>query len=272
MTPPVDPSGHPPALLPLDEPGRLFLLCDLALADPVMNQPAQWADLLLRLGLVDAPPPTAPDALVDLSFGGAMVTMVRGGAARTLLDDSLSANDAMPPAQARGLSSGIVMLELRGAKADRTTHAQRLCAVAALLAPLVGLKHLYWQPARLWSTADALAPAVRAMEASGVPPILHLIDFAACPRVLPGTQRLTTRGLAWFTGFEMVIDAPAAMPFQEVTRRAARLAIDSLLNGDPVGPVDLAGLTSGEIVAIAALQWIDGGWQLPVTVTGWRAP
>ena len=283
MTLPEDLPGQPPPPLPSDGPGRLFVLCDPARAHAVMSEPGHWSDLLLRLGLIDRPLPGSTGAAVALKLGDVRVEMVQGGAARALLDASLSvsaettADASFAPSQAMapqlaGVGSAVISLEQTGGALQRAMETQRLCALAALLAPFIGARHLYWQPASLWSSIDALAQAVTAMEASGLPPILHLIAFGSGPGLEPDSRAYTTRGLAWFSGFEMRVEAPSTMPEQEVIRRAARLAIDSLLNGDPAGPVDLPGLRPGETVSIAPLQWLKGAWWLPVAITGWPHP
>ncbi|QJQ33200.1 hypothetical protein GV829_12755 [Sphingomonas lacunae] len=277
MTLPDDLPGQLPPLIPANGPGRLFMLCDPERAEAAISQPAQWSDLLLRLGLLSLPLPEMGGEPVRLLFGDARIDMVQGGAARAMLDDSLSRDATrttksvaeLPPHMA-AVGSAVIALEHGQPSLDRAMETQRLCALAALLAPFVGARHLYWQPARLWSAVDALAQAVTAMEATGLPPVLHLIAFVASVASSGRRLDVSTRGLDWFSGFEMMVDAPADMPEQEVVRRAARLAIDSLLNGDPSGPVDLPGLIAGETVSIAPLAWQDGHWWLPVTISGWQ--
>lgn len=270
MTPPADHRDDPPKPAPVAGPGRLALLCDPALADPAMSHPEQQLDLLHRLGLISPSTGTDKAGAVRLDFGGVAVDMVQGAEARTLLQAMIADDDCSRPPSAVIGDCSVIILNLADDSDDRAAAVQRLCALAALIGPLAGARQLYWQPARLWTEADALADAVVAMESTGLPPILHLIGFASPAASSTGRELTSTRGLAWFAGFELQVDSPADMPKQEVIRRAARLAIDSLLNGDPGGPVNLPGLAAGERVAIKPLQRQDGQCVLPIVITGWR--
>lgn len=270
MTPPADHRDDPLKPVPATGPGRLVLLCDPVLADPAMVDPGRQMDLLRRLGLVDPSRSDGETGSLQLDFGGVAVTMMQSDEPRAVLPAIIAADDVpFAPTVVTGAST-IITLELADDTNDRAAAVQRLCALAALIGPLAGARHLYWQPARLWTSAEALADAVVAMEATGLPPILHLIGFATPPNPPPGRELTSTRGLDWFAGFELLVESPADMPKQEVVRRAARLAIDSLLNGDPGGPVNLPGLTAGERVVIKPLQRQDGQLVLPVLISGWH--
>lgn len=266
MTPPVDPSATSLSAVPAQTAGRMFLSCDPARAHAVMTNPHQWADLLHRLGLTGSERADASAGSLPLNFGGTPLLLTQGGAARALLDASLADDIAACAALNGTRDAAVLAVEPLSEPGDRPMAAQRLCALTALLSPFVGARQLFWEPARLWSQADALADAVVTMESIGMPPVLHLVAFTAGPSPEPAKRVLVTRGLDWFSGFEMHVEAPAIMPVGEVIRRAARLAIDSLLNGDPVGPVDLPGLSDGETVHIAALDCREDRWWLPVVI------
>lgn len=235
-----------------------------------MGQPDQWSALLQRLGLAGPDGEEHADGARSLEFAGMHVDLIDGSRARLLLDEHLSSADRIQPALPVDGTSAVICLGLPSDLEDRPLAAQRLCAMAALLVPFFGAHRLYWLPAKLWSEAEALAKAVVAMEATGMPPILHLVGFAASAHPDPDRRQLVTHGLVWFTGFEICIDAQAAMPTQEIMRRIARLAVDSLLYGDPQGPLELPGLQAGETVRIRPLQSRDGQWFLPVSIAGWR--
>ena len=133
---------------------------------------------------------------------------------------------------------------------------QRLCAVAALLAGLVGADVLYWSPAALWSSTAMLGEAVKAMERQGLPPVLHLVAFRAS--VTDGDLRLTSRGLAWFAGHEIRLSTPSSLSVTQALRRAARLAVDAMLHNGLEGPMIVDGLEAGEKLAVGPLQDGDG--------------
>lgn len=258
--------------VPAAGPGRLVLLCDRRLADAAVTDPDRQLDLLRRLSLVDAATVMSDAGPLRLEFGGIVVNMVQGASAQSRLQAMMAEDGASLPPSAATVDAAVCVLDLVEGGLDRATAAQRLCALAALLGPLWGARSLYWQAARLWTSANALADAVMTMESTGLPPILHLIGFVSPADPPPDREQVSTRGLDWFAGFELRVEAPADMPKQEVVRRAARLAIDSMLNGDPGGPVNLPGLAVGERVLIEPLQWQDGRWHLPIVITARQRP
>lgn len=275
-----------PAITPLgdgsgaDAPGWLFLLCRDDQVDPAMADPRKRADLFQRLGLTGA---TLHPSGIDewpLDFAGTPLRLVQGQGARSLFDAAMTErrqhHAGPPPSEADRAVGTLYALRLADEAADRPSQAQRLCAVAALLAPLLGARFLYWKPARLWSDAIPFADAVIAMQAHGIPPVLHLIAFAVADATAPipaldsPAQLLVTHGLTWFTGFELAVTAPASLAVPQLLRRAARLAIDAMLNGDPGGPLTAPGLEPGELVSIGAIKvGCDGedvAAVLPVTI------
>ena len=87
------------------------------------------------------------------------------------------------------------------------------------------------------------------MEARGLPPVLHLVHFE--PSRGAAAVSVATHGLDWFVGHELVLTCPPDFAPADALRRAARLAVDALVNGSLSGMGRIAGLDRGE--------WLDVG-------------
>lgn len=259
---------HRPAGIPTaDQPARLILLRS---GPPPIADREQQTDLLQRLGiLADAAP---NNEVWMLRFAGSAFSLSAIDASSALVGQALAVplhlidHRPLPPADSATLTGfQLEFLNLPAVPA-RAAMAQHLCAIASLLVPVFGLTHMYWQPADLWSDAAALGAATIAMESSGLPPVLHLVAFDAPPVDEQADARLVSHGLAWFCGFELEFDGPSTLMLSDCLRRAARLAVDVMLNGDPGGPRDVPGLAADERVTLGALRSRGGGDVLPVAI------
>ena len=126
----------------------------------------------------------------------------------------------------------------------------------ALLIDLLGAQRIFWSPARLWSDAGEFRSTVAAMQASGMPPVLHLVAFRH--RDGPGGARVATRGLAALAGQELEAAVPEGWDMAAIATRLARLAADMMLSGPVLQPRQAPGLTSGEWVALRPQRGIGG--------------
>ena len=192
-------------------------------------------------------------APVRLHFADTALLLITGPVAREALfsatQTAVHAVGTSIPAHLDG--DTIIGLRLADEGAGRAAGLRRLCAVAALLIPVIGASHIYWQPARLWSPAAELARAVIAMEESGLPPVLHLVAFG---QMRWRNVRMQSFGLGWIVGQELRIDAPHGYDVAALLRVAARLAVDAMLHGGLSGPMAVAGLQPGESLHIRAAQ------------------
>ena len=125
-----------------------------------------------------------------------------------------------------------------------------------LLIDLFDAQQMFWSPARLWSDAAQFRGAIAEMQASGMPPVLHLIAFRR--RDEAGEGRVATRGLAVFAGQELEATVPAGWDMAAMVQRLARLALDMLLNGPLRRAQQAPGLNSGEWVTLTPQLGGDG--------------
>ena len=117
-----------------------------------------------------------------------------------------------------------------------------------LLIDLFDASHFFWSAARLWSDAPQLRASIAEMQASGMPPVLHLVAFRR--RGEDAGERMRTRGLSLFTGQELEAAVPAGWTVADMVKRLARLAIDAMLNGPVVREQAAPGLHAGERVRL----------------------
>lgn len=130
-----------------------------------------------------------------------------------------------------------------------------------LLIDLFDAQQLFWSPARLWSDAAQFRGAIAEMQASGMPPVLHLIAFRR--REDARRAQVATRGLAAFAGQELEAAVPPGWDMAAMVQRLARLALDVLLNGPLRRAQQAPGLNGGEWVAMTPQ---DGAEGRPATV------
>lgn len=224
--------------------------------------------LLDRLGLEPGTMVAAGDAAATgmaVQFGGVAFDLHGAGRAPEIARMLLAS-----PCRAVGLvevpdaAQVPLAISIRGPVDVRAGALQRLCAVAAMLAPAVGASAMFWSPARLWTSAHALAEAVSAMEAEGLPPILHLVDFDMV--ATPAGQVMRTRGLTWIVGHELRLSCPDSFSHSDGLRRLARLAIAALQPAALMPQQTIPGLLRGERLVIGAMDRdVHGAW-LPVAV------
>lgn len=168
-------------------------------------------------------------------------------------------------ASAPDLSAGHI-LAFRVSDRQRAAGVQpvlRLCTAVGLVAAAIGADSIGWLPANLWSSAPMFGEAIVATERQGLPPIMHLVAFAAVNDVIE------THGLAWFCGHELRLTAPSAYPEREALRRAARLAIDAFMHDGLAGPMTVAGIDKGEQLVIGPR--VDSG-SAPIVPVELRPP
>lgn len=132
----------------------------------------------------------------------------------------------------------------------------RLARMMVLLIDLLGAVYLFWAPARLWSEAGAFRRAVAEMEASGMPPVLHLVAFRR--RDVAGSAAVATRGLAAFAGQEVEAEIPQGWDMAAMVRRLARVALDIMLHGPIRQAQQAPGLEAGEWVAMTLRPGSEG--------------
>lgn len=216
---------------------------------------ASVARLLWQLGmLADGADPDHGTGTIYARFGDMPVRVNTGEAAVQLLGCNtgqvapcyvgLAPNSVTRPACALTLSISVP------AFAQRAAAAQRLCAMAALLTEPVEAHALFWSPAGLWSSVQELDRAVVAMEAAGLPPILHVVGFGVESGGADTAVALRSRGLDWFAGQELLLSGPRGMTDTALVRRAARLAAHMMVNGPVVERQQTDGLEGGERIVL----------------------
>ncbi len=222
-----------------DRAGGWMLLHAPAAAVDGLPPMAEWLD---TLGL-------KPDDAGQLRFGSHAFDWVEGAAAMMLLDDMQIA-PARPVGLASAPDTGVGLafgVRCAGDDEGDMEGIQRLSALIGLIASTVPGAAIGWLPARLWSSATLFANAVIASERQGLPPVMHLIGFD----VAEGAETsVATDGLAWFCGHELRLTAPSRIPAREMIRRAARLAVDALVNHGLAGPMTVDGIEQGERLII----------------------
>ena len=261
------PQHRPAGITTAAQPARLILLRS---GPPPIADREQQTDLLQRLGIV------ADAALHNdvwmLRYAGSAFSLSAIDSSSALVRQALAAPlhliDHRPLVLADSATlSGLQLESLNLPPAPgRAAMAQHLCAVASLLVPAFGLTHMFWHPADLWSDAAALGAATIAMESSGLPPVLHLVAFDVPHMAHRAHDRLVSHGLSWFCGCELQLDGPVTLSTGDYVRRAARLAIDVMVHGNPGGPRIVPGLDPTERLKIDAIQSTATGDILPVTI------
>lgn len=213
------------------------------------------AALLDRLGL-------KPDG-ARLTIGGTGIDWAAGAEALAAAGSlAIGSGHMLGIASAPDLSAGQT-LAFRVADRQRAAGVQpvlRLCTAVGLIAAAIESDSVGWLPAKLWSSAALFDEAVVATERQGLPPIMHLVAFEAA------ATTITTHGLAWFCGHELRLTAPSGYPEREALRRAARLAIDALMHDGLAGPMTVAGIDKGEVLAIGRRVDDRPGPTVPVEV------
>lgn len=250
-----------------DAPATLFLLCDT-----VSARDAGWmAALLGPLGML---PPFAdlqvPQWPMRVEAGVARMHLSGGADAAA----ALAALGASQPANYVGMDSApdagtraVLALSFdRLSPSLRAATAQRLAFTIATIANRTGGFALYWPPARLWSPAGELAQAVITLEKMGIPPILHFVAFESGAAAGGAPQRLRTRGLRWFVGQELIVAGPPYLSVADLTRHAARVAIDMMVHGRITTAVEAEGLGPGERVQIRPATDTDDDAMVEVTI------
>ncbi|APZ97284.1 hypothetical protein BWQ93_01345 [Sphingopyxis sp. QXT-31] len=222
------------------------------LAGPAMAGDAVAA-LMRRMGL--QPEVCGADALpLRLALGPLTATLDRAAAA--LLDFADPA-DRATSSLGIGLlgdwrtKGGCWVVELGGADGAADAPSPPLVDYLKLLVLLIDAfdaAQIFWSPARLWTGAPQFRGAIAEMQASGMPPVLHLVAFRR--RDDAGGERVGTRGLAAFAGQELEAPVPPGWDMAAMVKRLARLALDMMLNGAVARAQQAPGLERGETVAL----------------------
>lgn len=222
------------------------------LAGPAMAEDAVAA-LMRRMGL--QPEAAGAGALpLRLALGLMTATLDRAGPA--LLDFADPADRAT---SSLGISlpedwrtkGACWVVELGGADADADALSPPLADYLKLLVLLIDAfdaDRIFWSPARLWTGAPQFRGAIAEMQASGMPPVLHLVAFRR--RDDAAGERVATRGLAAFAGQELEARIPPGWDMAAMVKRLARLALDMMLNGAVARAQQAPGLERGETVAL----------------------
>ncbi|KTE38060.1 MULTISPECIES: hypothetical protein [unclassified Sphingopyxis] len=235
------------------------------LAGPAMADDAVAA-LMRRMGL--QPEASGAGALpLRLALGPLTATLDRAG---------VMPLDFADPADRATSSLGISMpgdwrttgtcwvVELGGADAVADAPSPPLADYLKLLVLLIDAfdaAQIFWSPARLWTGAPQFRGAIAEMQASGMPPVLHLVAFRR--RDDAAGERVATRGLVAFAGQELEARIPPGWDMAAMVKRLARLALDMMLNGPVARAQQAPGLERGETVALIP-QAAGGG--RPATV------
>lgn len=235
----------------------LFLLCqNMRVADK------SWlGHILSQYGLLgDGDDGIAQTFPINAQHWGTSIGVTGGPVAAQMLREqantgavSLAGLDIAPDIR----RCHVVALSLqRLPAATRAQAVQRLAFMAATLCEAVQASAMFWPPARLWSNPNELAVAVIAMEQQGLPPLMHFVAFSelAADNLDAGDHGVGTNGLAWIAGHEIEVMAPLTLSRPEIIRRCARLAVDAMVNGAYSGPMEVAGLSPGEALSIAAVD------------------
>jgi hypothetical protein len=219
-----------------------LILADLA----TLPDAAALPSLVDRLGLLD-PIGGLHDTAITLQFGGTDMLLSAQTSSPALQDPvaSRGIGDVSTAPPDSELSLRICLEQPDRASGRHIQQVQHLCAAAAMIAEACGAERMYWPPARLWSPVTALAEAVAASEAQGLPPVLHLVAF------LPEDGAVVTRGLAYLCGIELRLTCDVPMALPEMVRRLARLAVHAMLVGPLAPGASVAGLEPGELILVS---------------------
>jgi hypothetical protein len=210
------------------------------------------------LSLIVALSSPAADAGVPPDSGAVARALLERAAARHGAP-ALFALDAEPT-----LDAGRLLLLSAPADEDGDVLASAMALISTVHAMVADAVAIYWPPAHLWSRfergfADA---TVADMDREGIPPVMHLVDFAVVHE--GATLTVSTRGLAIFAGSELRLSGPSPLSARDGLRAAARLAIDAMLQRGPAGPMIVDGLNMGERLRLGAAIVEDGGRVIPV--------
>lgn len=193
------------------------------------------------------------DSAVDLLVGEAALAAWQGAAAAVAVRSIGTAAITVPEV------SGLIALSLHTPSseiADRheqLQRAQHLFAVAAIVGEAFAAKRLYWPPAALWSPMSALSDAVAAMEAQRLPPVLHMVAFAAEEKMrADGSAVIRSFGLAHFCDVELSLVHPSALSHADAVRRLARLVVHALVVGPLQPGAAVPGMEQGEMLIVGA--------------------
>ncbi|MEQ1510322.1 MAG: hypothetical protein ABL909_08005 [Sphingopyxis sp.] len=240
-------------------PPTLFLLC----TEPRVSDPAWLGTLLSRSGFLgDGDDGRASAFPIHAHHWAIAIGVEAGPPAHGALMAALQSIEPNKRPSLAGLdvapdinSPHILALTItRLPVASRAQAVQKLAFMAAALSDQLGASALYWPPAQLWSSALELSQAVVAMEAQGLPPLLHFISFFQDNSPNPADHRMMTAGLGWMVGHEIELVAPVSMMRPEMLRRIARLAVDTMTHGAYSSPTRVAGLVRGEVIDIAPVD------------------
>lgn len=227
-------------------PAPLVLLTGPAMADEAVT------GLMRRMGL--QPEASGADALpLRLALGPLTATLDRAGPA--LLDFADPADRATSslgtslPGDWRGQGAcWAVELGGEGGSGDAPPPLADHLKLLVLLIDAFEAAQIFWSPARLWTGASQFRGAIAEMEASGMPPVLHLVAFRR--RDDTAGERVATRGLAAFSGQELVARVPPGWDMAAMVKRLARLALDMMINGPVARAQQTPGLERGETVVL----------------------
>lgn len=136
-----------------------------------------------------------------------------------------------------------------------------------VLIDALGAEQIFWSPARLWTSAPQFRGAIAEMQASGMPPVLHLVAFRR--RDDAAGERVATRGLAAFAGQELEARVPPGWDMAAMVKRLARLALDMMINGPVARAQQAPGLERGETVALTPRA--EGGGRPATVLVEFRA-
>ncbi len=209
-------------------------------------QPADVETALRHMGLQPEPVEGQTEAF-RLRLGSLQVLMARAGSEWTSAADPHARSTSVLGAALDPRWPDACWI-VRPEGEARGQALYRLAHMLVLLIDLFGASHLFWSPARLWSDAAAFRQAVAEMEASGMPPVLHLVAFRR--RDTAGAATVATRGLAVFAGQEVEAEIPPGWDMAAMVRRLARLALDIMLHGPIRRAQQAPGLEAGEWVAM----------------------
>jgi hypothetical protein len=217
------------------------------------------AGLADRLGLTDVSHGDTPEAAIVLKLLDTRMVVYRGAAAFERWR-ALSANASVaiggtsvdPPDADALLAVELISLPYPHQSAHLAA-VQQLCVAAVALGSAVGTERLYWPPACLWSPFAALTDAVAALEAPGLPPVLHLVAMTQ-GAAAAGNKRLRTRGLAHFCNAELALDHPDSLSATDAVQRLSRLAIHAMIVGPMQAGAMVAGLAPGEQLQVGPTE------------------
>lgn len=217
-------------------------------------RPADVETALRHMGLQPEPVDGEPETF-RLRLGSLQVVMARAGTDRTsAADPQARSTSVLGAALDSRWRDGCWIVRPEGEARGEALY--RLAHMLVLLIDLLGAAHLFWSPARLWSDAAAFRQAVAEMEASGMPPVLHLIAFRR--RDTAGSAAVATRGLAAFAGQEVEAEIPQGWDMAAMVRRLARVALDIMLHGPIRQAQQAPGLEAGEWVAMTPRPGSEG--------------